>query len=151
MEGIQRIETLTQQIEASADPETRANVRELVGAILEYHGEGLGRVLEIVQDPAVIHALARDEVVGSLLLLYGLHPEDFDTRVRRAVDTLPHVEVAGIEEGIVRLRVIGPGDVSRDAVEQVIYAAAPETGGVEIEGMAVAEAGFVPLQTLLRA
>ena len=41
MEGIQRIEALIGQIEASADPDTRSTVRELVSAILEYHGEGL--------------------------------------------------------------------------------------------------------------
>ena len=95
MEGIQRIEALIGQIEALADPETRSTVRELVSAILEYHGEGFARVLEIVQDPVVIHALGRDEVAGSLLLLYGLHPEDFETRVRRAVDGIPHVRTDG--------------------------------------------------------
>src|SRR5690242_5814776 len=41
MEGIQRIEALIQQIESLADPETRSTVRELISAILEYHGEGL--------------------------------------------------------------------------------------------------------------
>ena len=34
-------------------------------------------------------------MTGSLLLLYGLHPEDFETRVRRAVDGIPHVELPG--------------------------------------------------------
>ena len=149
MEGIQRIEALIGQIEALADPETRSTVRELVSAILEYHGEGFARVLEIVQDPVLIHALGRDEVAGSLLLLYGLHPEDFETRVRRAVDGIPHVQLTGTEDKTVRLRAMGSGPVSREAVEQVIFAAAPETAALEIEGLA--PPAFVPLETLIRA
>jgi hypothetical protein len=148
MEGIRRIEALIGQIEALADPETRSTVRELVSAILEYHGEGFARVLEIVQDPVVIHALGRDEVAGSLLLLYGLHPEDFDTRVRRAVDGIPHVELLGTGDNVVHLRAMGSGPVSREAVEQLIFAAAPETAAVEIEGLA--PAAFVPLESLIR-
>jgi hypothetical protein len=149
MEGIQRIEALIGQIEALADPETRSTVRELVSAILEYHGEGLSRVLEIVQDPVLIHAIGRDEVAGSLLLLYGLHPEDFETRVRRAVDGIAHVQLTGTSENTVRLQVMGSGRVSREAVEQVIFAAAPETAAVEIEGLA--PPAFVPLESLTRA
>jgi hypothetical protein len=149
MEGFQKIEALIGQIEALADPDTRSTVRELVSAILEYHSEALGRILEIVQDPVVIHAIARDEVARSLLLLYGLHPDDFETRVRRAVDGIPHVELAGIADGIVRLRAMGSGDVQREAVEQLIYASAPETSGVEIEGLPAS--GFVPLEALSRA
>ena len=149
MEGIQRIEALIEQIEALSDPDTRSTVRELVSAILEYHGEGFARVLEIVQDPVVIQALGRDEVAGSLLLLYGLHPEEFETRVRRAVDGIPQVQLTGTADHIVRLRAMGPGTVSRQAVEQAIFAAAPETAAVEIEGLAASS--FVPLESLIRA
>ena len=46
-----------------------------------------------------------------------------------------------------RLRAMGSGPVSREAVEQLIFAAAPETAGVEIEGLPAA--GFVPLEALL--
>ena len=40
MERIEQIEALIRRIEASADPDTMAGVRELVEAILEYHGAG---------------------------------------------------------------------------------------------------------------
>ena len=149
MEGIQRIEALIGQVEALTDPDTRSTVRELVSAILEYHSEGLGRVLEIIQDPVLIHALGRDPVAGSLLLLYGLHPEDFETRVRRAVDGIPHVQLLSTEDQIVRLRALGSGPVSKEAVEQVVFAAAPEAAAVEIDGLA--PSSFVPLETLTRA
>ncbi len=127
-------------------------MRELVEAILEYHGAGLGRILEIVRQSgggdAAVREIGRDALSGSLLLLYGLHPEDFETRVRRAVDTLPGVLLAGIEDGVVRLRATSTG-TSREAVEQIIYSAAPEAAGLEIEGLGPAPA-FVPLEALIR-
>jgi hypothetical protein len=154
MERIQQIEALIRQIEATADPGTRAGVRELVEAILEYHGAGLSRILEIIvaagaAGEAVIREIARDPLAASLLLLYGLHPEDFETRVRRAVDRLQGVDLVGITEGFVRLRALQASAISREAIEQAIYAVAPETAGLEIEG-AHAAAAFVPLGALQR-
>ncbi len=35
---------------------------------------------------AIIDRLGRDSMVSSVLLLYGLHPEDFESRVVKAVD-----------------------------------------------------------------
>jgi hypothetical protein len=147
MERIQRIEELLQQIESSADPGTRAGVRELVEAILEYHGAGLGRILEIAGESGA-REFARDPLVASLLLLYGLHPEDFETRVRRAVDALPGVLLLGADEGIVRLRATS-SDTSREAVEQALYSAAPEITVIDIEGLH--PPSFVPLEALQRA
>ena len=34
----------------------------------------------------IIDRLGRDELVASLLVLYGLHPLDFETRVNQAVE-----------------------------------------------------------------
>ena len=50
MERVQQIEALIRQVEASADPGLRAGVRELVEALLEYHGAGLERILEILRE-----------------------------------------------------------------------------------------------------
>ena len=36
----------------------------------------------------MLDRFSRDELVASLLMLHGLHPVDFDTRVRKAVETL---------------------------------------------------------------
>jgi hypothetical protein len=154
MERVQQIETLIRQIESSADPGTRAGVRQLVEAILEYHGEGLTRILDIVRDSApageaLVRNLAREPVIGSLLLLYGLHPDDFETRVRRAVDTLRGVELISVSDGLIRLRTSAA--ISRETVEQVIYSAAPETAGLDIEGAQAPAASFIPIESLLRA
>ena len=94
-----------------------AGVRELVEAILEYHGAGLERTLDIVRQSsggeAAVREIARDALTGSLLLLYGLHPEDFETRVRRAVDAIPGVLLTGLTDGVVRLRATSRGNFAR--------------------------------------
>ncbi len=151
MEGIRQIEGLIRQIESTADPELRARVRELVGAILEFHGAGLQRMLELAGEAnPLIREFARDDLVSSMLLLYGLHPEDFAARVRRAVDSLPNVELSGVDGSTVRLRALNPG-VARDAVEQAIYTAAPEAERIEIDGLEPAAPSFVPLEALLQS
>src|SRR5215469_7251271 len=105
MEHIGRIEELIREVESIVDPATRTRVSELVTAILEYHAEGLGRVVELAGEAAT-REFARDPLVASLLLLYDLHPEDFETRVRRAVDAIPGVLLVGITGNMVRLRAV---------------------------------------------
>jgi hypothetical protein len=140
---VREIERLIGEIEAAADPQTRDGVRRLVEAILGYHEEALTRMVELAGEPAV-RAFARDELAASLLLLYGLHPEDFETRVRRAVDRIPGAELAGISDFTVRLT----GRVTLAEVEPLLYGAAPEIAAIEIEGGAP-QAAFVPLEALL--
>ena len=150
MEGIRQIEELIRQIESAGDPEMRSRVRELVEAILEFHGAAVGRMLGLAgEESPLVREFARDSLVSSMLLLYGLHPEDFETRVRRSVDSLPNVQLIEVDEARVRLRALNAG-VTREAVEQAIYAAAPETEGIEIEGLATAAPSFVPLEALLQ-
>src|SRR5690349_21380757 len=87
---MQRLDALIQEAERFADPVVQARTREIVGALLELHGAGLEKILEHVagigeDGLAAIDALARDELVGSLLLLHGLHPLDVETRVLGAL------------------------------------------------------------------
>ena len=145
MDQIRRIEELIREIESTADPGTRAAVRDLVTAVLEYHGGGLARMVEIAGE-GVTREFARDPLAASLLLLYNLHPEDFETRIRRAVDSLPGVLLVGLSDGVVRLRAISHA-TSREAVEQALYAAAPEITAIQIDGLAATS--FVPLEQLV--
>ena len=142
MEHIQEIERLIRQIEDAADPGTRAGVRELVQAILEFHGAGLSRIVELSDEPRV-RALARDDLIAPLLLLYGLHPDDLATRVRRALDRVQGVELTDIADSVVRVK----SDLPRETIEQVLFAAAPEIVAVEIESSAQ-DSSFVPLEAL---
>src|ERR1700754_4985270 len=114
---IQKIETLVRKLEAVSDGEARTSALELFQLIMELHGAGLERMMNITFEAgeagsAIIDSLARDELVGSLLLLYGLHPLDLQTRVIEALDKLQpylgshsgRVNLLEIAEGVVRLR-----------------------------------------------
>ena len=110
--------------------------------------------------------LARDDLVSSLLLLYGLHPLDVETRVRQALEKVQpvlgsrggSVELLGLSEGTVRVRleIAGHGCQStaralRQTVEDAIYGAAPDIVSLEMEGGGSEPAGasFVPVEELL--
>ena len=45
---VQRIGALVQEIESIADPAVRASTTQLVQLIMEFHGTGLDRALEIL-------------------------------------------------------------------------------------------------------
>src|SRR6266446_1667380 len=117
-ERMERLETLIQEVERFPDPASREHTREIVQAVLDLHGTGLERILEHLAaagEPgqAVVKALAQDDVVSGLLLLYELHPLGLEARVRQAVDQLQptlrkqgsEMELLSVTEGLVRLRV----------------------------------------------
>src|SRR5271168_4200989 len=62
-----RIEGLVQKLEAGADPASRSTARELIQCLMELHGTGIERMLEIVaggSDAAagLIDSMGRDEL-----------------------------------------------------------------------------------------
>src|ERR1700730_8725088 len=151
---IQRIEQLIQKIDSVADPVLRASAVELVQSLMELHGEGINRLLEIVSEDAagqaMIDNLGRDELVGGLLMLYGLHPVDFQTRVIEALDKVRpylkshggNVELLGVDEGMVHLQMVGschgcPSSAMtlKLAIEEAIYEAAPDVTEIRVDGV----------------
>jgi Fe-S cluster biogenesis protein NfuA len=170
---IERIEALVQAIERSSDTATRADAQELMQAVLDLHGAGLARILEQLAEVGdvgrnVVDALARDDLVGSLFLLHGLHPLDLATRVERALDTVrPYLrshggEVAllGVDDGVVRLRLQGrchgcpsSAETMRTSIEQAIANEAPDAVAIEVEGVTEPAsrpmAGFLSVDQLL--
>jgi len=168
---LQRIGSLVQEIESIADPSVRASTRELVQLLMEFHGAGLDRALEVIAKTGetglrLIYELGRDPLVSSLLVLYGLHPADLGTRVGRAVEQVRHkvqrnggeVELLGIEDGVVRLRLgltghtcASTGATLQSTVEEALYEAAPDIVSIAVEGLEGKTAeGFVSLDKLLR-
>lgn len=136
-----------------------------IQALLALHGDGLARVLELLQqsgDADLVQQLARDEIVGGLLLLHGLHPVPLESRVRAALDSVRpylashggNVEVLGIGDGTLRLKLQGSCDgcassamTLKYAIEQAVMEAAPDLTGIEVAGVTPPQpvAGFIPL------
>ncbi|MCW3046077.1 MAG: nitrogen-fixing NifU domain protein [Solirubrobacterales bacterium] len=155
-ERVARIEILLEEVETLADPAARATATELVQALLELYGEGLARVVTHVaagDDGELAEALADDELVAHLLLLHGLHPVPLERRVREALEGVsPYleshgggVELLGVEQGVVRLRLQGscsgcPSSTAtlKLAIEDAIHRAAPDVERVEADGVAPA-------------
>lgn len=143
---LERVEELLRKIEASPDVALREATRSLVQELLAFHGAALGRVFEVA-DRALLERLAEDPKVAPLLLLHGLHPEELGRRVERALEKVRpylhshggNVELVGIEEGLVRLRLEGSclgcpssRETLKGSVEEAIAAAAPDAVGVEV-------------------
>jgi hypothetical protein len=168
----ERIGELVRGLENIADPAARAVARELVQSLMELHGAGLERVLEIVfrsgdQGARIIDDLGKDPLVSSLLVLYGIHPDDVETRVQRKlrqIDSKLHKMGAGVtsvsvngSEIRLHVKVDGHacGSTSRtvkSVVEEAIYEAAPDLTSLIVEGLEEpVSSGFVGLSTLSSA
>lgn len=148
-----RIEALVKEVESFQDAGVRETVVELLQALLQLYGHGLGRMLEIVErrDRRILDHLAQDELVAHLLFLHGLHPVPLELRVAQAVEEVRpylrshggNVELVSIEGGAARLRLHGScrgcsssSTSLKAAVEDAIRKAAPELQAIEVENAA---------------
>jgi len=141
---IDRIEQLVHQAESLEDPKARRVAVDLVEAVLKFHAAALERVMDIVASsgPAgeeIFDRIAGNDLASSVLLLHGLHPDDLETRVLRAVEKLHHISLLALKADTVTLRVEKPTGRSatprKAAIEAAIYQAAPEITTVVIEGL----------------
>ena len=167
---IQGIASLVEQLESCGDPNLCALARELVESIMALHGAGLERMLEMAASSGepgekLIEQCGRDELVSSLLLLYGLHPDDLRTRVECALEKskvlleshAAEVELISIsDDGAVSVRLHhkqngGCGSAAgslRSTLESALQDAAPDATAIVVEEMGVVLAGFVPIGQL---
>jgi Fe-S cluster biogenesis protein NfuA len=169
-EDMQRIGNLVQEIESSADPAVRAITKTLMQSLMDLHGAAIEKALDIVADSgeqgtAIIDRLGRDPLVSSVLILYGLHPEDLETRVVKAVDKVRpqlrkqgcEVELVSVNDGEIRLRVEtgshtcgSTAKTLQATLEGTMYDAAPDLTSLLIEGFEEKPAsGFVGLDKLM--
>lgn len=166
---LQSIERLLGEIESSADPNLRSRVQELVQLVMDLHGAGIERMLELVRaagesisGESIVQKLGRDELVASLLVLYGLHPVELEARVAQALDKARsrlrpldgEVELLSIRDGAVRLRIKANGhgcgstaQALKEIVENAVYQGAPDITSLVVEG-GEEKQGFVSLETL---
>jgi Fe-S cluster biogenesis protein NfuA len=147
-----RIESLLDQLQATAEPRVVALAEELLQLVSELYGAGLGRAVELARSlsPAVVEAFAGDDLVASLLVVHGLHPETLDRRVERALEKVRpflsshagDVELIAIdaEAGALKLRLLGSCDgcpssavTLQMAVERAITEAAPEIVRIDVD------------------
>ena len=88
---IRQLGTLVGELDQMPGGGSKTAARELVQLLMEVHGTGLERMMELVFDSgepgeAIIHKLGQDPITRNLLLLYSLHPDDLETRVLKALD-----------------------------------------------------------------
>jgi Fe-S cluster biogenesis protein NfuA/nitrite reductase/ring-hydroxylating ferredoxin subunit len=155
MELVDRVQELVARVEAFDDPDARATTQELLDALLELYGDGLERIVQVLDEAGapgaqVKDALVSDGVVASLLMIHGLYPVDLETRVQEALERVrPYmeshgggVEVLGLEDDVLRLRLHGSCDGCPSsastlelAIKQELEQAAPDLLGIEVEGL----------------
>lgn len=159
----ERIETLLDQLTQSAPQPVVDRVEELLSSVMAMYGDALGKFLDSVDEEGR-RALANDSAVGPLLVLHDLHPDDVDTRVQRALDTIrPYlgshaggVSLSSVDaEGVVHLRLEGSCDgcpssalTVTNAIENAVLSACPDVVAVQAEGVVESpEPGLLQIQS----
>lgn len=168
---MQRIGEIVARLESDADPNTRAVAKELLESLMALHGAALERILQLASEAgeagdAIVQKCGRDELVSSLLLLYGLHPDDLKSRVTRAIEKsqtyleshAASAELTSIsDDGVVSLRLRlksnGCGSSAatvKSVLEAAIQDAAPDAASIVVEetGAALTQSGFVSVAQL---
>ena len=174
-EKMRQLGALVGELDQMPGGNSKVATRELVQLLMEVHGSGLERmmelVLESVREPgapgkAIIDRFGQDPIVRNLLLLYSLHPDDLETRVLQALDAVAgrlrkfdsEVKLVSIHEGAVQLRLHTSGHACgsttkdlRSIVEGGMYDFAPDLTSLTILGSEdESSSGFVPLESLLK-
>jgi hypothetical protein len=174
-EKMRRLGTMVGELDQVPGGGSKVAARELVQLLMEVHGTGLERMMELVSESgreagapgkAIINRFGQDPIVRNLLLLYSLHPDDLETRVLKALDAVgkrlrkfdSEVRLVSIQEGAVQLRLHTSGHTCgsttkdlRSIVEGGIYDLAPDLTSLTILGSEdESSSGFVPLESLLK-
>jgi Fe-S cluster biogenesis protein NfuA len=147
-----RIEQLLDELHATADPPSRATAEALLRSVTELYGGALEQIVRLAarDAPEFLARLFDDELIASLLIVHGLHPDDVETRIERALESVRpflaehdgNVELLEIDThaSAVHLRLVGSFEGCRSststlqlAVEAAVVEAAPEILIVDIE------------------
>jgi Fe-S cluster biogenesis protein NfuA len=170
-EKIRQLGTLVGELNDAPEGSYKVAAREMVQLLMEVHGAGLERIMELVFESgdhgeAIINRIGQDPIARNLLLLYSLHPDDIEIRILKALDEAKirlrkhnaEVEVVSIQDGAVRLRLVTSGHACgstmktlQSIVEESLYELAPDLTSLVILGSGDDSAsGFVPIENLLK-
>jgi hypothetical protein len=171
-EQVRQLGQLITQFDQMPDNPQKIACKQLVQLLMDVHGAGLDRMMEIIFEneaagPAIIDRLAQDSVTNSLLLLYSLHPDDLETRLDKAVERIRprlrkvsySIDLTRVCEGAVEVLVTSTssghscGSTAKDVraiVEEGIYELAPDVSSLDIRGLEErANSGFVAVESLM--
>jgi Fe-S cluster biogenesis protein NfuA len=166
---IERLGALVSEIEQKSVAGPGVTSQEVVQLLMEVHGAGLERVMEIVFEAgaageAIISRLGIDPITRSLLLLYSLHPDPLETRIAKALEQARprlrklggEAELIAIRDGAVEVKLRGPehscgstADNLRAVLVESIYELAPDVASLTILAPEPEMSGFVALEALL--
>jgi Fe-S cluster biogenesis protein NfuA len=148
-----QLESLLERARSIKDPAAGELITQIVQSLMDFHGAGIARMLDCIDGTSdtgqqILQKLAGDELVGNLLLLYGLHPESLEVRVRKALEKCRpylgshggNVELLSIsEEGVVRLEMQGschgcPSSALtlKMSIEKAILEGSPDVSAIEV-------------------
>jgi hypothetical protein len=166
-EWVDKIEELVHQAESFPDPKARSVTIDLLTSVLAFHAAGIERIMDIIFESgtpgeALVDRIATDDLTSSILLLHGLHPDDLETRINRAVEKLQGVffslgaklSLIVVEPDTVRLHFESQrawsGTPVKSSIEKAIFQAAPEITTVILDGLKETPLpDFVPITDLL--
>jgi hypothetical protein len=161
----EKIEQLLQLIHGAEGEAARTAAVNLMQSLMDLHGAGLSRIVELLSDGGetgrkALAKVAADPLVCGLLVLYGIHPIPLEDRIQQAIEKLqPQLQktgarltLASVADAVVRITFHSPrpdahsATAVRATIEQTIREVAPEVADIVIEGML--PSGFVPLNMI---
>ena len=142
-----RIDRLSEALESVPEP-GRSVAEELLSAVLQMHGEALGRIRDLIDDDTAQRLLA-DPTVAGVLLVHDMYPVSLEERVVQALDSVrPYmeshggdVELLGVDDGVARLKLEGSchgcaasASTLELAIKKALDETAPDLLDVVVEG-----------------
>lgn len=156
---IERLDSLLEGVEDHPDQQVRERVAQLLHDLQSLHRAALERLTGLIRESGherLLEELAEDELIGPLFVLYDLHPQGAVAQVEAALESVrPYiashggaVEVLGVEDGIVHLRMSGschgcPGSAItlKRGIEEALRQGFPGFRGIEVVEAPQPEAG----------
>lgn len=160
---LRRIDDLIQGLDKIKDPVSRSAARKLFEAVLDLHGLALAKISATLavddRGRELLDALGEDEQVKAVLLLYGLHPESAEDRIRKAVVGLHDrlgvtIRLLSVGDGVARVAMQsskGDWNTLCREVGAAIIDAAPDLDDVAIDRLAESGMEAPPDRTLAMA